>query len=236
MNAGGCAKRSLVALIAFTIAASAAAESTPVAVGGARIAAHIASLRELRDAGVVRQQRDYSCGAAALATLLTFGVGDTVDEEALLRALLETLSAEQLSALHKDGLSLRELQQLAQARGHWAQGFRLAADQLPRLSRPVIVFIRPGGYRHFAVLKGVRGDRVHLADPSLGNVRMPLYRFLEQWVDDSGRGVIFALEPRSGAWPERYALEIAEGTPPELRSARELIDRVRLVSPTDFNR
>ena len=194
--------------------------------GAVRTEFHIRSLRELRDAGVVKQRYDYSCGSASLATLLTYGLNDPVDEDALLRALLEPLSPEELTALQKKGLSLCDLQQLAQQRGHKAQGFRVHASQLAKLSRPVIVFIKPRGYEHFAVFKGLRGDRVHLADPSLGNVRMPVYRFLDMWADESGRGVVFAVERAAGDWPERYALRLADraDTPLEVLSAARLME------------
>jgi hypothetical protein len=197
-----------------------------VKAGAARTEFNVRSLRALRDAGVVKQRYDYSCGSAALATLLTYGLNDPVDEDVLLRALLEPLSPEELIALQKKGLSLFDLQQLAQKRGHRAQGFRVHRSQLAKLSRPVIVFIKPHGYEHFAVLKGLRGDRVHLADPSLGNVRMPLYRFLDMWSDESGRGVVFAVERAAGDWPERYALRLAGGpdTPLEVLSAERLME------------
>lgn len=186
----------------------------------------VTSLRAQRDAGVVKQRYDYSCGSASLATLLTYGLNDPVDENALLRALLEPLSAEELTALQKKGLSLSNLQQLAQKRGYKALGFRVHQSQLAKLSRPVIVFIKPHGYEHFAVLKGLHADRVYLADPSLGNVRMPLYRFLDMWADDSGRGVIFAVEKAAGDWPERYALQLADraDTPLEVLSAERLME------------
>jgi predicted double-glycine peptidase len=173
---------------------------------------------------VVRQTFDYSCGSASLATLLTHGLGDAVDEAGLLRSLLRQLAPEELEALTQRGLSLTHLQSLAQQRGHQAQGFRIHQAQLQRLTRPVIVFIRPGGHEHFAVLKGLRGDRAYLADPTLGNVRMPLYRFLDMWADPSGRGIVLALEPASGSWPERYALQIRadEGLPIEAVGARNL--------------
>lgn len=194
--------------------------------GAARIEFRVTSLRAQRDAGVVKQRYDYSCGSASLATLLTYGLNDPVDEDALLRALVEPLSPDQLATLTKKGLSLFDLQRLAQDRGHRAQGFRVDRSQLSKLSRPVIVFIKPHGYEHFAVLKGVRGDRVHLADPSLGNVRMPLYRFLDMWADESGRGVVFAVERASGDWPERFALQLtgAAGPPLEALSAERLIE------------
>src|SRR5262245_40033528 len=178
----------------------------------------VTSVLARRDAGVVKQRFDYSCGSAALATLLSYGLNDPVDETTLLRTLLEPLPPGELAALQKKGLSLLDLQRLAQKRGHKAQGFRLHASQLAKLSRPVIVYIKPGGYEHFAVLKGVQGDRVYLADPSLGNVRMPLYRFFDMWADESGRGVIFAVERASGGWPERYPLQLAGAPEPPLEA------------------
>lgn len=198
-----------------------------------RFDTRITSMRELRDAGVVKQRYDYSCGSAALATLLSYGLNDAVDEPTLLRALLAPLQPDELAALSKKGLSLQDLQHLAQMRGHKAQGFRLHADQLARLSRPVIVFIKPGGYAHFAVLKGVRGSRAYLADPSLGNVRMPLYRFLDLWADASGSGVIFAVEKQDGVWPGRYALQLpaSAGPPLEVLSARRLLETGKPFAP-----
>ncbi len=186
----------------------------------------VRSMLALRDAGVVKQKFDYSCGSAALATLLTYGLGDPADEDAILRVILSPLSSDELLALQKRGLSLLDLQKVAQGRGHKAQGFRIAADQLSKVSRPLIVFIKPNGYEHFAVFKGLRGDRVHLADPSLGNVRMPLYRFLDMWADESGRGVVFAVERRDGSWPASSALALkgADGAQLEWLSARRLLD------------
>jgi uncharacterized protein len=207
-------------------AASECSDSQVVVNAGAvRTEFHVRSLRALRDAGVVKQRYDYSCGSASLATLLTYGLNDPVSEEALFRALFEPLSPEQLTALKKKGLSLFDLQQLAQKRGHKALGFRVHQSQLAKLLRPVIVFIKPRGYEHFAVLKGLRGDRVYLADPSLGNVRMPLYRFLDVWADNSGRGVIFAVEKTAGDWPVRCALQLADraDTPLEVLSAEHLM-------------
>jgi predicted double-glycine peptidase len=202
---------SVVPLVLLALIANSAEAVTPFSAGGQRLEAGIRSMRELRDAGVVRQRFDYSCGSAALATLLSYGLGEPVEEESILREILEPLSGEQLAALQKRGLSLFDLQKYAQAHGYKAQGFRVAAAQLANVSRPVIVYIKPGGYDHFAVLKAVRGGRAYLADPSLGNVRMPLYRFLDMWADASGRGIVFAVERGDGAWPASFALQVAPG-------------------------
>jgi predicted double-glycine peptidase len=183
-------------------------------------------VRAQRDAGVVKQRDDYSCGAASLATLLTYGLNDVVGEEGLLRPLLESLPPDELVALHRKGLSLGDLQRLAQMRGYKAAGFRIHYTALRRVARPVIVFIKPWGYEHFAVLRGVQGERVYLADPSLGNVRMPLYRFVDMWADTSGRGVVLAVDRGDGTWPERYALQLpgSSARPLESLSAARLMD------------
>jgi predicted double-glycine peptidase len=181
-------------------------------------------MKATRDSGVVRQRFDYSCGAAALATLLTHGLNDPVDESSILAAIVGSLTEQGVAALQKRGLSLLDLAAFAQARGYRAQGFRIPAAQLARISRPVIVFIKPKGYEHFAVLKGVRGDRVYLADPSLGNTRMALYQFLAMWADESGRGIVFAVEAADRGWPQRFALALPGSEPTSELTTRELLN------------
>ena len=193
---------------------------------GTRLSVPLRSLQELRDAHVVRQAYDYSCGAAALATLLTYGLADAVTERDILGAVLGALAQDEQAVRKKEGLSLLDLQRVAQARGHKAQGFRLAPEYLPQLQGPVIVFIRPRGYEHFAVLKGVRDDRVYLADSSLGNVRMAVTKFLDMWLDEKGQGIIFAVERPDGTWMENSPLKPPmQGWPqPEMLTARQLLE------------
>ncbi|MBI4739782.1 C39 family peptidase, partial [Candidatus Woesearchaeota archaeon] len=174
--------------------------------GGNRVFVPVKSFKTLRDENLVKQAYDYSCGAAALATLLTYGLGDNVTEQEVLSEAMTSLSSDDFDLRKKDGLSLLDLQRVSMVRGHKAQGFRLAPEFLSQLKKPVMVFIQPRGYEHFAVLKGVREDSVYLADPSLGNVRMPMYRFLEMWLDESGKGVIFVVERSDGRWPDNYQL------------------------------
>lgn len=156
------------------------------------------TLKDLRDENLIRQRFDFSCGAAALATILRYGFGDAVTEADILRQLFSLLADDEQPAVRRTGFSLLHLQRVAQARGYKAQGFRLAPDELPQLGGPVIVFIEPRGYAHFAVLRGVRDDRVHLADPSRGNMRMAAHTFLDTWLQDDGRGIIFVVEPATG--------------------------------------
>jgi predicted double-glycine peptidase len=188
------------------------------------------SAMDLKRSGVVMQGFDYSCGAASMATLLSYGLDDPVDETWILKAVIDAANEGERALLTQKGLSLLDLQRIAEKRGHKAQGFRIGADQLAKLNRPVIVYIKPKGYEHFAVLKGVIGDRVYLADPSHGNVRMPLYRFFDMWADDRGRGVVFAVERKDGRWPDASLLGVTATAGPQLEqlTARELYDFGRL--------
>ena len=197
--------------------------STP-AIARENGSARLKSMLDFRDENLIRQQFDYSCGAAALATLLRFGLGDPVTEQQIVADLFAGLAQGDVEAREKEGFSLFDLQQVAKVRGYEAEGFRLEPQYLGKLNGPVIVFLETLGYKHFAVLKGVRGDRVYLADPSRGNIRMPAYRFLEAWAR-GGTGIVFVVEPKGAVSAGKSVLSpSATGlTQPEIIGVRELL-------------
>jgi uncharacterized protein len=219
--------RTIIALCALSAAGlSTTAWAANVDIGaGLRVERPLQSMKDLRDRNLIKQRFDYSCGAAALATLLRYGLGDNVTEQNVLVQLFGLLSDEERQVTVRQGFSLLHLQRVAQARGFQAEGFRLDPQSLSRLSGPVIVFIQPRGYKHFAVLRGIKDDRVYLADPSLGNVRMPMYQFLESWRDQSGTGIIFVVEPATGLpqGPTPLTLSVRGLPQPEIMTARELL-------------
>ena len=192
---------------------------------GLRVDAPASSMKDLRDQNVVKQRYDFSCGAAALATILRYGFGQSVTELELLEELFGLLSEEEKEDARTEGFSLLHLQRVAQSRGYNAQGFRLPPEQLSLLGGPVLVYIEPQGYRHFAVLRGVRSDRVYLADPSRGNIRMPMYQFLDSWLQEGGTGIIFVVEPRTGLSDESSPLVPpgGAGLMPEVMTALEML-------------
>jgi predicted double-glycine peptidase len=146
------------------------------------------TVKELRDQYVVKQERDYSCGSAALATLLIHYYGDDTSEKELLELLLAPLSQEEKVKKSQRGFSLLDLKRVAVAKGYRAAGFRLTIQDLARLTAPVMAFVEPLGYKHFAVVRGVDRGRVFLADPARGNLRMGVSQFLQEW-----SGIVFVL-------------------------------------------
>ena len=69
------------------------------------------SLRDIRDRYVVKQQFDYSCGAAALATLLTHHFGDATSEQDVLKILMAELSKDEQRLKAWRGFSLLDSSQ-----------------------------------------------------------------------------------------------------------------------------
>ena len=227
-----CVCRSFTALTLVTVLLLASGAwwsgwATSLEIGdGLRVDVPMLSFKDLRDKNVVRQAYDYSCGAATLATLMTYAFNDPVDERDVIDGMLQELDETEEGLRKKEGFSLLDMQRFAQAYGYKAQGFRLDPQYLPELKGPTIVFVRPRGYEHFVVLKGVRGDRAYLADPSLGNVRMPLYAFLETWLDEDGKGIVFVVEPRASTPIAESLLSIADEdlVRPEVLGIRQLLE------------
>ncbi|MEE9424503.1 MAG: C39 family peptidase [Methylococcales bacterium] len=147
--------------------------------------------KELRDLHVVKQQEDMSCGAAALTTLMSQYYGEKTTEKEILDILqvrIDKATDEEKARKKKNGFSLLDLKYAAKQKGYDAAGFKLTLEQLKQLKAPVVVYVEPFGYHHFAVLRGIAGDRVFLADPSRGNLRMTTAQFADEY-----GGVVFAL-------------------------------------------
>ena len=169
----------------------------------------VRSLLELRRDGVVVQNYDLSCGAAALATLLTYQHGDPVSEREVATGLIQRekyLKNPDL-VLAQRGFSLLDLKRFADARGYEGVGFgRLTLSDLVDLA-PAIVPVRFKGYDHFVIFRGILGDQVLLADPAWGNRTMRVERFEAAWLDSPEFGRVgFVIERREGvALPNRLA-------------------------------
>ncbi len=190
----------------------------PLKAGGIRTDQSLISWKELRDRNVVIQKFDYSCGAGALATLMRYYFGDMVEEEEILLSILKPMSQEEVRDREKNGLSLLDLKRCAEQRGYQAAGVKLKYASLPRLKGPVLIHLEREDYKHFAVLKGARGDRIFLADPSRGNIRMSVDRFAKEW-----SGIALILGKSGFGLPQKYPLALDDQEPVqnELLEARK---------------
>jgi predicted double-glycine peptidase len=140
---------------------------------------------ELKRRNIVMQRRDYSCGAAALATVGRYYWGDNVDEDLFLRALDSILTDEEIVDRIQNGLAMSDLRRAAVDVGYQAVVGKITYEQLLEVKVPVIVGISPEGHDHFVVFRGTDGMWVYVADPIRGNVRMPIQEFTKQWQENA---------------------------------------------------
>ena len=185
----------VAALTAFVPALAAAAEHD---------AEPVRSLLELRQEKVVVQKWDLSCGAAALATLLTYQHGDPVPEREITKGLIrrkEYLADPSLVQM-VGGFSLLDLKRYVDRRGYEGIGYgQLAFDNLIAFA-PLIVPLSLNGYDHFVVFRGVWGNRVLLADPAWGTRTMTIERFKNAWLEFPQFGRVgFLVARRDGQAP-----------------------------------
>ena len=128
---------------------------------------------------VVRQAYDYSCGSAALTTVLDFYLGRNFQERQVMEGLLRFGETERI--VERRGFSLLDMKRLVTALGHPSGGFKAEASDLEELDHPAIAPIEYAGFKHFVVIRAVYDGRVFVADPALGNISFTMHRFLEIW-------------------------------------------------------
>lgn len=143
------------------------------------------SVEDRRFTGVVRQRYDFSCGSAALATLLHYHYDFVVREDTAFRGMWLNGDRDQIRRV---GFSLLDMKRWLASRGLSADGYQVSLDEIARTGVPGIALIAVKNYRHFVVVKGVRDDEVLLGDPSVGLSVMPRDAFVAAW-----NGIYFVL-------------------------------------------
>ena len=151
----------------------------PFQIGGA-YSVPATSLREARFLAMVRQQYDFSCGSAALSTLLTYHYGFAVTEQAVFEEMFGNGEQEKIK---KEGFSLLDMKRYLEAHGFEADGFEAPLEKLASASIPAIVLINDHGYNHFVVVKGIRDERVLIGDPSGGTRAIAKKTFESMWIN-----------------------------------------------------
>jgi len=151
------------------------------------------SLQEAKFAQVVRQQYDFSCGSAAVATLLTFHYARQTNEQDAFGAMYAAGDKEKIATA---GFSLLDMKSYLNSIGYMADGYQATLDTLESAGVPAIALINYRGYRHFVVIKGIQNDEVLIGDPALGVKFMSRSGFEALW--DNGILFIIKNKPEVG--------------------------------------
>ncbi|MCL1047947.1 C39 family peptidase [Shewanella electrodiphila] len=142
----------------------------------------------MRDAQVVKQDLDYSCGASSLSTILTHFYQQPVTEEQILTDMnLTSMMA-----------SFQDLAVVSQKYGFTAKGIATNYDTLKKLKIPAIVYLNHKRSDHFSVIKSINDTHIVLADSSWGNRTLTRSQFEAMWhtrSNDNLKGSLLLILP-----------------------------------------
>lgn len=175
------------ALCAFYLQPASAAPNMPLAVlpGGGMVFKPLQSMRERRFSDLVEQKTDFSCGAAAVATILNQAYGWDLSEADVIHGMLAVADEEQVRS---QGFSMLDMKRYVISLGMRARGYRIESSQLKTVKIPVIVLIEVRGYKHFVVMQRTADNSVYVGDPVLGHKKLSMEEFTQGW-----NGIVFAL-------------------------------------------
>lgn len=149
----------------------------------------VKSWKDIRDKNIIKQDLDFSCGSASIATLLNGYYNQKITEE----DVLKIIDKGDFMASFDD--MQRALNQL----GFEAKGYAVSLETLQKLKIPVIAYIKHRKNDHFTVVSGINDRFVRISDPSLGQRTLSIHQFKEMWetrADDHLKGKVLVILPK----------------------------------------
>ncbi|MFG0261324.1 MAG: C39 family peptidase [Novipirellula sp. JB048] len=162
------------------------------------------SWRERKTRHVVMQQRDYSCGAAALATVLRYYWGHDVAEATVLDVVEAMLTPEELLERAEEGLTMADVEAAAVKMGYQAMVGTTTIDKLSESKVPLIIVVNLGGTNHFVVVRDIIDGCVFLADPLRGNLRISIAGLQQVWIQNA----ILVVAPEGETQSSRSQMQV----------------------------
>jgi uncharacterized protein len=167
-----------VITVATVLPAAAGSLYLNAGIGGAAVTVNLDSFQEQKYRNTVAQEHDFSCGSAALATLLSYSYNRPVSESEIFNDMIVNGDKKTIS---QSGFSLLDIKRYLQRHGLDSNGYRAPLSKLEQVRLPAIVLLNVRGYHHFVVLEGIADGRVLLADPANGMRSEPRGVFEKEW-------------------------------------------------------
>jgi hypothetical protein len=196
-----------------------------VGFGSAAVTVNVQSFQEKKYSATLAQQYDFSCGSAALATLLTYNYNLPVSEQDVFNDMIVHGNKEVIST---SGFSLLDLKNYLRRRGMESNGYRAPLEKLAAVRVPAIVLVNVRGYSHFVVLEGIENGWVLLSDPANGMRDEPVGEFEKQWT-----GIFFLIVTNADQAQKRFndPKRWAAAPLPPWQLTRYMLDLATLARP-----
>ncbi len=156
----------------------------------------VKSLKEIQFGDVYRQQYDFSCGSAALASLLTYHYETPSSEQDIFEKMFEKGDK---ALIEQRGFSLLDMKNYLASIGYRADGFQIGLEKMQKIGVPGITLVNFDGYMHFVVIKGINSDSVIIGDPSRGTITLSYERFKHHY-----EGVTLLIRNRADVGKEHF--------------------------------
>ena len=125
----------------------------------------VRSMQALRFLETVRQRFDFSCGSAAVATLLSHHYGRTTSETEVFLSMWDTGDRQKIRG---QGFSMLDMKRYLDDRGYSADGFRIPAARIGEVGVAGIVLLEHLDQPHFVVVSGAKNGELLVNDPARG--------------------------------------------------------------------
>src|SRR5271169_4406963 len=114
-----------------------------VGFGSSAVTMNVESFQEKKYKTTFAQQYDFSCGSAALATLLTYNYNIRVTEQVVFKDMIESGNKKVIS---ESGFSLLDIKNFLTRHGLESNGYRAPLSKLAQVGVPAIVLVNVRGY------------------------------------------------------------------------------------------
>jgi len=181
---------------------------------GGGLQLEVRSFKEQRFSSIMQQQYDFSCGSAAVASLLSYHYGHPVTEQEVFTGMFSLADPEKV---RQEGFSMLDMKRFLESEGYQADGFRMPLAGLrDKVRLPVIVLVNMNGFRHFVVIKGISEKEVFVGDPARGLKAYSRAEFEGYWNGTAfvirsniqqGRGTFLT----DGKWPQIVRAPLFKG-------------------------
>ena len=183
---GRCGDATRVMVLAFSLVAGpAGAEGLWLATATGTFDVPVRSMQELKFTETIRQGFDFSCGSAALATLLTYHYDREMNEFEIFKRMWDNGDQEKIK---NDGFSMLDMKRLLEVEGLQADGFSIEPTKIGEVGVAGIVLLAELDSPHFVVVIGERDEELLISDPARGIWNLSVEELGELW-----NGVFFVI-------------------------------------------
>ena len=164
---------------------------------GGDFSINVTSIKEQRFKTIYKQQYDFSCGSATLASLLSFHYDDVVNEFMVFKDMYNKGNQQKI---RQQGFSLFDMKLYLSRRGYRSNGFKISLDQLAKAEIPAITIINNKGYMHFVIIKGSDEKEVLVGDPAIGIKVYSRAEFEKMW----NKQIVFVIQDKKDIASNHY--------------------------------